>query len=121
MYHCEYYLLYFLIFNSNDISLKSKYPKDRFNVVVINNILTETPQNKTINAKSKKINYTLNNSHENKIFSAKKTITKRNKSFNVNNNNKNLSRNEGNTHTKNNISIIIIIKSNNKSKQKTKN
>ena len=107
-----------LIFNSNDISLKSKYPKDRFNVVVINNILTETPQNKTINAKSKKINYTLNNSHENKIFSAKKTITKRNKSLNVNNNNKNLSRNEGNIYTKNNISIITNTKSNNKDKVK---
>ena len=105
-----------LIFNSNDISLKSKYNKDRFNVVVINNILTETPQNKTINAKSKNINYTLNNSHENKNFSAKKTITKRNKSFNYNNNNKNLSRNEGNIYTKNNISKINNIKTNNKDK-----
>ena len=103
-----------LIFNSNDISLKSKYNKDRFNVVVINNILTETPQNKTINAKSKNINYTLNNSHENKNFSAKKTITKRNKSFNYNNNNnKNLSRNEGNIYTKNNINKINNIKTNN--------
>ena len=105
-----------LIFNSNDISLKSKYNKERFNVVVINNILTETPQNKTINAKSKNINYTLNNSHENKNFSAKKTITKRNKSFNYNNNNKNLSRNEGNIYTKNNISKINNIKTNNKDK-----
>ena len=38
-----------LIFNSNDISLKSKGNKDRFNVVVINNILTDTSQTKTVN------------------------------------------------------------------------
>ena len=90
-----------LIFNSNDISLKSKYNKDRFNVVVINNILTDTSQNKTINSKSKKINYTLNNSHENRTNSSIKTITKRNKSFNAK---KNLSRNEQklNINNKNN-------------------
>ena len=74
-----------LIFNSNDISLKSKYNKDRFNVVVINNILTDnTPQNKTINAKFKNRNYTLKNSNENTI--EQKTITRRNKSFNINTN-----------------------------------
>ena len=80
-----------LIFNSNDISLKSKGNKDRFNVVVINNILTDTSQTKTINSKSKNINYTLNNSHENRTDSSKNTITKRNKSFNAK---KNMSRNE---------------------------
>ena len=80
-----------LIFNSNDISLKSKGNKDRFNVVVINNILTDTSQTKTVNSKSKNINYTLNNSHENRTNSSKNTITKRNKSFNAK---KNMSRNE---------------------------
>ena len=80
-----------LIFNSNDISLKSKYNKDRVNVVVINNILTETPHNKTLNPKSKYRNNTTNNSHENRTLSTKTTNKRRIKSFN---HTKNLSRNE---------------------------
>ena len=106
-----------LIFNSNDISLKSKYNKDRFNVVVINNILTDnTPQNKTINSKSKKINYTLNNSNENKINSEKKTVTRRNNSFNYKRNYKIKERTININNTKSNKKNKKINKKINKEK-----
>ena len=102
-----------LIFNSNDISLKSKYNKDRVNVVVINNILTETPHNKTLNPKSKYRNITANNSHENRTLSTKTTNKRRIKSFN---HTKNISRNEkyiyinSTNHTKHKIEKKINLK-----------
>ena len=102
-----------LIFNSNDISLKSKYNKERVNVVVINNILTETPHNKTLNPKSKYRNNTTNNSHENRTLSTKTTNKRRIKSFN---HTKNLSRKEKYMY----INIIIYKKNKNEKKKKLK-
>ena len=85
-----------LIFNSNDISsLKTKYNKDRFNVVVINNILTETPQNnktKFINININ--NYITNNLNENRAITSENSITRKIRNITHKKNNKNLSRNE---------------------------
>ena len=85
-----------LIFNSNDISsLKTKYNKDRFNVVVINNILTETPQNNKTKFINKNINnYITNNLNENRAITAENSMTKKKRNISHKKNNKNLSRNE---------------------------
>ena len=110
-----------ITFNSNDISLKSnktqqKIQKNkkkvednskldkRFNVVVINNIVTDSPNNKIINSKDNNINH--NNSHM--AFSKKNNNSnnKMNYSNNfINSNNQNIYSNNTTNNITNNSNI----------------
>ena len=82
-----------LIFNSNDISFKSKIDKDRFNVVVINNILTDNNNANIQHHKYNNVNNTLNYSNDNRRKKLKINYSHNNK--------KCLSRNERNSYMNN--------------------